>query len=541
MDQDSAYMVAAFKVPMLKLVIENGATLQKIAVVKGVEKVMPITSAEDKAQRRLEVKARKLQEIKHKNKESSRRSVPMETSTSTALVSCDGLSRYDWSDQAEEGPNYALMAYSSSSSDSEFVNEPVVENCKAMSSEEEPKVVRKNDDSPIIEEWVSDDEPNVVSKKEPVDVVEDFIFCKLIAIISKKLFQNQRMVKPVWNNAQRVNRQNFAKKTYPCVKKNLVLRAILMKSGFVSINTDRQVNVAHSKTTVNATRPMLYLSKTTHSTIKRPIHKNTTFKNSNIDQRLNTVSGKKINTARPKAVVNAVKGNSFNAVKASACWVWKPKTKVLDHVSKHNSQARKETEPVKDYILLPLWTADPPYSQDPKSSHDDGSKPSSDDGKKVDEDPRKDSESNDQEEGKLMFNNNNNVNATSLNEYLNDEDDGAEAGHDTLDTTKKKYPYRTKVEKALLDYIKLLELVYVDDIIFGSTKKELYNAFKKLMHEKFQMSSLGELTFFLGLQVQQKKDGIFISQDKYVVEILKKFGFTEVKTASTLMEPNCRI
>ncbi|GKF12425.1 retrovirus-related pol polyprotein from transposon TNT 1-94 [Tanacetum coccineum] len=77
--------------------------------------------------------------------------------------------------------------------------------------------------------------------------------------------------------------------------------------------------------------------------------------------------------------------------------------------------------------------------------------------------------------------------------------------------------------------------VYVDDIIFGSTKKELCNAFEKLIHEKFQMSSVGELTFFLGLQVQQKKDGIFISQDKYVGEILKKYGFTEVKTASTPM------
>ncbi|GKA03898.1 uncharacterized mitochondrial protein-like protein [Tanacetum coccineum] len=87
-----------------------------------------------------------------------------------------------------------------------------------------------------------------------------------------------------------------------------------------------------------------------------------------------------------------------------------------------------------------------------------------------------------------------------------------------------------------MDYIKLLELVYVDDIIFGSTKKELCNAFEKLMHEKFQMSSIGELTFFLGLQVQQKKDGIFISQDKYVGDILKKFGFTEVKTASTPIE-----
>ncbi|GKF10171.1 uncharacterized mitochondrial protein-like protein [Tanacetum coccineum] len=58
----------------------------------------------------------------------------------------------------------------------------------------------------------------------------------------------------------------------------------------------------------------------------------------------------------------------------------------------------------------------------------------------------------------------------------------------------------------------------------------------KLMHEKFQISSMGELTFFLGLQVEQKKDGIFISQDKYVGEILKKFRFTEVKTASTLIE-----
>ncbi|GJR59329.1 uncharacterized mitochondrial protein-like protein [Tanacetum coccineum] len=78
--------------------------------------------------------------------------------------------------------------------------------------------------------------------------------------------------------------------------------------------------------------------------------------------------------------------------------------------------------------------------------------------------------------------------------------------------------------------------IYVDDIIFGSTKKELCNAFEKLMHEKFQMSSMGELTFFLGLQVHQKKDGIFISQDKYVEGILKKFGFTEVRTASTPME-----
>ncbi|GJR11344.1 putative ribonuclease H-like domain-containing protein [Tanacetum coccineum] len=79
----------------------------------------------------------------------------------------------------------------------------------------------------------------------------------------------------------------------------------------------------------------------------------------------------------------------------------------------------------------------------------------------------------------------------------------------------------------------LLVQIYVDDIIFGSTNKELCTGFEKLIKDKFQMSSMGELTLFLGLQVQQKEDGIFISQDKYVAEILKKFNYTDVKSAST--------
>ncbi|GJS85846.1 ribonuclease H-like domain-containing protein [Tanacetum coccineum] len=59
-----------------------------------------------------------------------------------------------------------------------------------------------------------------------------------------------------------------------------------------------------------------------------------------------------------------------------------------------------------------------------------------------------------------------------------------------------------------------------------------------MMHKKFQISSIGELTFFLGLQVQQKDDGIFISQDKYVADILKKFDFTTLKAAGTPIETN---
>ncbi|GJV02976.1 retrovirus-related pol polyprotein from transposon TNT 1-94 [Tanacetum coccineum] len=74
----------------------------------------------------------------------------------------------------------------------------------------------------------------------------------------------------------------------------------------------------------------------------------------------------------------------------------------------------------------------------------------------------------------------------------------------------------------------------------GNKKDEeelnLVYEFEALMKSRFQMSSMGELTFFLGLQVKQKEDGIFISQDKYVAEILKKFDFVSVKTASTPIE-----
>ncbi|GJS43625.1 putative ribonuclease H-like domain-containing protein [Tanacetum coccineum] len=82
----------------------------------------------------------------------------------------------------------------------------------------------------------------------------------------------------------------------------------------------------------------------------------------------------------------------------------------------------------------------------------------------------------------------------------------------------------------------ILVQVYADDIIFGCTKKSWCDEFEALMKSIFQMSSMGELTFFLGLQVKQKEDGIFISQDKYVAEILKKFDFANVKTASTPIE-----
>nr|GEW67227.1 putative ribonuclease H-like domain-containing protein [Tanacetum cinerariifolium] len=105
-----------------------------------------------------ECRALRNQDIKHK--ESTRRNVHVETPASTALVSCDGLGGYDWNDQDEEGPNYELMAYTSTRLD-EFANKPVIKNCDAKTSETKPK---KNNDALIIEEWVSDDEEEEVTQ-----------------------------------------------------------------------------------------------------------------------------------------------------------------------------------------------------------------------------------------------------------------------------------------------------------------------------------------------------------------------------------------
>ncbi|GJT39435.1 retrovirus-related pol polyprotein from transposon TNT 1-94 [Tanacetum coccineum] len=70
----------------------------------------------------------------------------------------------------------------------------------------------------------------------------------------------------------------------------------------------------------------------------------------------------------------------------------------------------------------------------------------------------------------------------------------------------------------------LLVQIYVDDIIFGSTNPKLSKQFGKLMHNKFDMSMMGELKFFLGIQIHQSPRGIFINQAKYAQEILKKHG-----------------
>ncbi|GKD34784.1 ribonuclease H-like domain-containing protein [Tanacetum coccineum] len=110
-----------------------------------------------------------------------------------------------------------------------------------------------------------------------------------------------------------------------------------------------------------------------------------------------------IRTMNYESIVAGTQSNSFAGTKASD----------------NTGEARNETEPVKNYILLPLWPTNPPFSQDPKSSQDDGSKPSSDDEKKVDEDLRKDSKNSKviiQDKEDTVLTNTNNVNVASTNE-----------------------------------------------------------------------------------------------------------------------------
>ncbi|GJX47281.1 ribonuclease H-like domain-containing protein [Tanacetum coccineum] len=154
------------------------------------------------------------------------------------------------------------------------------------------------------------------------------------------------------NNYTRVNYNYSAQKAHPSAQRNMVPRSVLMKTGLRTLNTARPVNIAHPKTTVYSARPMSRFSKSAQSTVKRPYQTRTTLTSKNFSQKVNTAKGKfytarpkAVNTARPKAVntarpntavVNAVRENQVNAVKASACWVWRPTKLNSGHLQKED-------------------------------------------------------------------------------------------------------------------------------------------------------------------------------------------------------------
>ncbi|GJR49266.1 hypothetical protein Tco_1399787 [Tanacetum coccineum] len=325
---------------------------------------------------------------KNKNQDNSRRTVNVEETSSKAMVAIDGAG-LDWSYMADDevSTNMALITFSNSEFNiSEFnlatykrglasVEEQLIFHKKNESRQinrvisppnldlsysglEEFQQPEESLDAPLVEKLVSDDKlektlfPTIAkmsqsprgnqinwNNQKSQQLGSDFVMYNKACFVCGSFnhvqtdcnyHQRERVVSR--NNYTRVNYDYYAKKAHPSAHKNMVPRAVLMKSGLGSLNTARPVNNAHPKAKVYIARPMSHLSKLAQSTVKRPYQIRTTLTNKIFSQNVNTAKGKfytvrpkAVNTARPNSsVVNAVRANQVNAVKASACWVWRP-------------------------------------------------------------------------------------------------------------------------------------------------------------------------------------------------------------------------
>ncbi|GJS47868.1 ribonuclease H-like domain-containing protein [Tanacetum coccineum] len=168
----------------------------------------------------------------------------------------------------------------------------------------------------------------------------------------------QREVRPVWNNALRTNHQNFSNS-----RRNFAPTAVLTKSGIVPISTARQrcskaaaplsaarpINTAAPKLFVNAAKTKPNVFQKAHSLSRRPFNQQTALNNRSLNNKINTAKINSVNTAKGKRVTSAVGKQGINAVKSSACWVWRPKRNIVDHISKNSGS----------YICKPFDYGDP--------------------------------------------------------------------------------------------------------------------------------------------------------------------------------------
>ncbi|GKE28148.1 putative ribonuclease H-like domain-containing protein, partial [Tanacetum coccineum] len=173
---------------------------------------------------------------------------------------------------------------------------------------------------------VSEDTSNFVESLLNVD--KEIIFLdKKIEIVKPK--NHKKTVKKSVRYAEMVNYNYTTNKTYPNAQRNMVPRAVLMKTGSQLFNTDRTVNTARPKSIVFSATSMSRFSKSAQLNVRGPYQSKIVLSNKRFTQTNNTTKAKAVNTARPKAVntarphstvVNAVRFNQANAVKASACW-----------------------------------------------------------------------------------------------------------------------------------------------------------------------------------------------------------------------------
>nr|GEY14630.1 ribonuclease H-like domain-containing protein [Tanacetum cinerariifolium] len=300
-----------------------------------------------------------------KTKESRqlKKTMIVEDTSSKVMVAIDSAC-FDWSYMVDDEvpTNKDLMAFSDSEhpefkgyghKDSKSV-------CIDTSNE-----IKKALDASIIIDWVSDSNENeseemvlktnnVQHKPEQANQPRNFsqnprnIKTKMV---QKHVLKNvekgtgQRIVKPVLNNAIRTNHQNFSNP-----RRNFAPIAVLTKFGIVPISTARQIssraaapvsaarpiNIAASKPLVNVAKPRQNALQTTHSLSKRPFYQQIALKNRNLNNNVNAAKANYVNTAKGNKVTSVVGNQGINAVKSSARWVWRPKIKVQDHVSKNS-------------------------------------------------------------------------------------------------------------------------------------------------------------------------------------------------------------
>ncbi|GJV53980.1 ribonuclease H-like domain-containing protein [Tanacetum coccineum] len=150
----------------------------------------------------------------------------------------------------------------------------------------------------------------------------------------------QREIRPVWNHAMRTNHQNFSDS-----RRNFVPKAVLNKSGvipigtgrtWVPVSTARPIDTSSPKTFVNVAKPKSNVLQIPHSPSKRPFCQQTTLKNRILNNKVNSARTNSVNTGKEKEIASVVGKVGNNAVKSSACWVWRPKEKVIDHASKNS-------------------------------------------------------------------------------------------------------------------------------------------------------------------------------------------------------------
>ncbi|GJX52451.1 ribonuclease H-like domain-containing protein [Tanacetum coccineum] len=228
------------------------------------------------------------QDSKNRNQDSSRRAVNVEETSSKAMVAIDGAS-FDWSYMADDEvpTNMALMAFSDSEKSNlsftkrmrviftpnldlsysglEEFQQPKFEGYGPKSSksvsEDISNEVRESPDAPLVEELVSDDK---LEKKIIFPTIAKIEFVRPKQ--QEKPVRKPRLMEPAFyhqrekgesgNNYTRVNYNYSAKKTHPSAHRNMVPKAVLMKTGLRSLNIARPVNTAHPKTTVYSARPM---------------------------------------------------------------------------------------------------------------------------------------------------------------------------------------------------------------------------------------------------------------------------------------------